>query len=129
MAVYFLGMAAICAAETLVEIRDLLLKRDTSEFYLAVVASLVAVALLGTAGWVLWREDVARKRWVTAASLLSLAVSLGPLALYLSLRVGGVRVQPGAFAHAGRVALIPMVFGIAGLFTFPRERPATKGKR
>jgi hypothetical protein len=129
LSVYFLAVAALCAAETLVEIRNLLLRRDPPGFYLAVVASLISIALLTTAGSVLWQERASRKRWVIAASLLSLAVSLGPIALYLSLRAGGVRIQHGAFSHAGRVALIPMVFGIAGLFAFPRQPPPVKVKR
>jgi hypothetical protein len=129
LSVYFLVMSAICAAETLVEIHNLLLQHEAPAFYLVVVASLISIALLATAGWALWREDLARKRWVTAASLLSLAVSLGPLALYLGLRAGGVHIQPGSFAYAGRVALIPMVFGIAGLFAFRREQPPAKARR
>jgi hypothetical protein len=128
LSVYFLAAAALCTAETLVEIRNLLLHRDPPGFTLAVAASLISVALLATAGWVLWQEQASKKRWVTAASLLNLAVALGPLALYLGLRVGGIRLQPGAFSRPLCLGLIPMAFGIAGLFAFPREQPPANPK-
>jgi hypothetical protein len=129
LSVYFLGLAVLCAAETFVEIRNLLLHRDTPGFYLAVLASLLAVALLGTAGSVLWREQIERKKWVTAASLLNLAIALGPLALYVGLRAGGIRVQPGAFVRPLCLSVIPLAFGIAGLLAFPRESPPAKAAR
>jgi len=121
----FLAEAIFCGGWALWSLQSLLLIRDTAGSYALEFAVIAATAVFGLAAWALRREYVARKGWVIAASLLNLVVSTTPLLLYGWIRIQGIRVRPGLFTHSGRVAMLPMVFGILGLIVLPRERSAS----
>ena len=122
----FLAEAIFFGGCALWSLQSLLFSQDTAGSYALEFAVIAATAVFGLAAWALRREDVTRKGWVIAASLLNLVVSAAPLLLYGWLRVQGIRVLPGVFTHAGRVAILPLVVGIIGLFVFPREQSVNR---
>ena len=67
------------------------------------------------ASWVLRADSVSGKRWVIAASLMNLFVSLGVSLLFL--HVGG----PSGLWSGVKLFMIPVAFGVAGLFAFPNS--------
>jgi hypothetical protein len=79
----------------------------------------VCAVIFLSAWWNLFRQMASGGRWVKAASFLNLALSI-VLPLY-DLRWGGVSDWTKEI-----VFLVPMTFGIAGLFAFPRKRFAAK---
>ena len=123
---YFLAQAMLCIGWALWLLQSLIYTRDTAGSYALEFTVIALIGVFGLAAWALRREESARKGWVIAAALLNLVVSMGPLLLYGWIRFQGFGVRPGVFTHAGRLAVIPMVFGIAGLLVFPRERSAAK---
>ena len=121
----FLAEAIFFGGCALWSLQSLLFIRDTAGSYALEFAVIAATGVFGLAAWALQREGVARKGGVIAASLLNLAVSTTPLLLYGWIRVQGFRVRPGVLTHSGRVAMLPLIFGIVGLIVFPRERSAS----
>jgi hypothetical protein len=126
---YFLIQAVLCAATAIWSLAGLLNKKDTAGDYALELALILLAAMFGMACRALWRQQASGKSWVTVASVVNLAASAGPLVFYLSLRAAGIIVRGGLFTRAGGFALIPLVFGIAGLFAFPRARPADQAAR
>ncbi len=120
-------MTLLCAAVALEQLPDLLFRQDTAGLRIAELVLSCLAVVFGMSSWTLFRAQATKRGWVIAASLLNILAATGPLALYLWFMTQGIRVHLGLFSHAGKLALIPMVFGIAGLFAFPRERSAAKG--
>ena len=83
------------------------------ELTIAVYAVVFVVVL-----WSILRQKALGRGWVIAASLLNLALGIGfPLSIW----------GASGFWAVEKVFWIPVVFGIAGLFAFPRERAAANG--
>ncbi len=126
---YFLIQAVLCAGGAIWSIADLLYRKDTAADYALEAALVVMAAMFSMAARVLWRDQASRKSWVTAASVVNLAASAGPIAFYLSLRAAGIIARTGIFSRSGAFVVIPLAFGIAGLFAFRRGRSAESPER
>ena len=122
----FLVEAILCLGWAAWSLHSLIFTRDTAGSYAQEFVALSFIGVFAVAAWALRREELARKGWVIAASVLNLLLSLAPPLFYGWLLFEGIRLRPGIFMHAGRPIVMLIVLGVLGLIVLPRERSAAK---
>jgi hypothetical protein len=125
---YFLFLFGIFLMGTFDGIRDVINGKYVSWSLLGEITTVlilpVFTAVFGMACWTIWREKNSARKWVVAACLANLVMSIGvPLRFYYLWGASACWQMVYIFA-------LPAVIGVAGLFFFspPEKQPQTGTK-